>query len=131
MKRKYVVALSVLLGSATSTDAPRAADTNQTIQGLQVQCKASTDSPDLLFCAGFISGIGDLMRVNGAVINPFRKEADAPIRDERMCGQPSYGAQMQAFVNWAEKHPQLWNMPRAFGVISALSESWPCLENSN
>jgi hypothetical protein len=38
----------------------------------------------------------------------------------------TYGAARQAFVNWAEKHPEQWSKPMIVGVIEALNETWPC-----
>jgi hypothetical protein len=32
----------------------------------------------------------------------------------------------QAFINWAEKHPENWTMGGADGVILALKETWLC-----
>lgn len=36
------------------------------------------------------------------------------------------GALVQTFKNWAEKNPQEWHRPSLLGVLSALSEAFPC-----
>jgi hypothetical protein len=126
MKRINILILSVVLTIIIPTQAPRADDPKLNIQELYSQCKGKLGSADSLFCIGFISGIGDLMLVNGLGVKPFDNA-----KYESSCGRPSYGAQVQAFVNWAEKHPDLWDGPRAIGVVEALRESWPCPQNSN
>jgi hypothetical protein len=37
----------------------------------------------------------------------------------------SFGAMIQVFINWAQKHPEQWSSPREFGVVQALKETWP------
>jgi hypothetical protein len=36
------------------------------------------------------------------------------------------GAVIQAFLNWADKHPEKWARPRIFGATAAMRETWPC-----
>jgi hypothetical protein len=48
-----------------------------------------------------------------------------------LCSEPKgtvpTGREMiQAFVNWAEKHPESWSQRNIYGVALALRESWPC-----
>lgn len=81
-------------------------------------CKAENDAPERLLCLGYISGMGDTMQVMALL--------PADIKDFAMCGEASYKAMVQAFVNWAEKHPERWEDPRGSGVMSALKELWPC-----
>jgi len=38
----------------------------------------------------------------------------------------SYGATVQTFKNWAQKHPEKWSLDRLYGVIWALQEAYPC-----
>ena len=40
---------------------------------------------------------------------------------------PPPEAAAQAFVNWARRNPEQWELPFHFGVVQALSETWPCL----
>ena len=40
---------------------------------------------------------------------------------------PTFGAIIQAFVKWAENHPEAWSgAPRQLGVMAALQKTWPC-----
>ena len=43
-----------------------------------------------------------------------------------ICDKPSYGAMVQAFVNWAEQNPRDWETNRIVGVMTALRANWPC-----
>ena len=36
------------------------------------------------------------------------------------------GAMLQAFLIWAEKHPEKWSHYNGTGVLEALHETWPC-----
>ena len=83
-------------------------------------CKEEKGSPHKLICLGYISGIGDTMQVVGV------EALSDKTRDFAMCGIARYNAMVQAFVNWAEKHPKRWEEPRRFGVMAALKELWPC-----
>jgi hypothetical protein len=117
--QKTLLAFAVVIISLTKANAD-----DQNVQGLYNLCKATTDHGRYAVCVGYISGIGDIMQTNG-VMHPGAAVDPAPL-DERLCGRPSYGAQVQAFMNWAEKHPQQWQAPRQLGVLSALSGTWPC-----
>ncbi len=48
--------------------------------------------------------------------------------DLRICSTEAipYGAMVQTFRNWAEKHPEKWGARRYMGVMLALRETWPC-----
>jgi Rap1a immunity proteins len=72
-----------------------------------------------IYCIGYVSGLMDSMvGLGGAKLGP---------KNVRMCGQHvTYGAAVQAFMNWAQKNPEKWSHDRLEGVTSALSESWPC-----
>ena len=36
------------------------------------------------------------------------------------------GAMVQAFKNWAQKHPADWSTLAHDGVFDAIKETWPC-----
>ena len=93
-----------------------------TVQALLTNCKAVSGpnpglSTDANFCLGYISGVGDYLKGMGlAGTNPALS----------ICGDISYGAAVQAFINWGQKHPEHWQENRLFGVVLALRELWPC-----
>ena len=98
MTRKTFLALAVMLGCVM----PAHAD-DYNVQSLHSFCKSPKASVRDTFCLGYFAG-----------------------EDLRACGHISYGAEVQAFMNWVEKHPEQRTSPREFGVVSALSEAWPC-----
>jgi hypothetical protein len=102
---------------------PQVASANdQNIQRLYYMCQKPDGSIERTICAGYISGIADVMLLFAA--KP--KNTDTALDAFSMCGTPSHGAMVQAFVNWAEQHPEEWEKPQAAGVIIALRLKWPC-----
>ena len=85
-----------------------------TVQGLYRMCKGQ-DTSDNLMCIAYVAGVGDLLRAQGGKGEKYS-----------ICADPTYGAEMQAFVKWAEANPQEWGKDRIFGVVSALIRNWPC-----
>jgi hypothetical protein len=94
---------------------------DRNVQTLLYSCKQNTSSPDYSLCIGYVAGVGDLMDVNSTLIpeHPY-------MRPFAICGKPTYGAMVQAFVNWAEKHPEEWKDSTNFGVMLALLGTFPC-----
>jgi hypothetical protein len=81
----------------------------------------STDTQEYAMCVGYISGVGDQMRIiSGGLGEHPAFEMFA------ICGSQSYGDMIQAFENWAEENPREWADRRALGVVAALSKKWPC-----
>ena len=82
---------------------------------------------DMTYCIGFVAGIGATMSLTGSwlMTEPELKARDPGIS---ICytGILSPGAMIQAFRNWAEKHPESWGARDALGVMHALNETWPC-----
>jgi hypothetical protein len=91
------------------------------VQSLYRRCKMPEASPELGICIGFISGVGAMMNTLGVVRHQVPGVANFAI-----CGNPSYGAMVQAFLNWAEKNPREWGKKQEIGVATALGLAWPC-----
>jgi hypothetical protein len=90
----------------------------QSVQALLDMCKSSTASVQSAACVGYIAGIGDMMQMLGV-----DKEQDGTFA---ICAKPSYGAMVQAYINWAEANPKEWGTNRLFGVMLALKQNWTC-----
>jgi hypothetical protein len=103
---------------ADSVPPTQAADHQMSIQYLYEACTGA-DSALEMYCIGYISATEDAMTTIG-----IGDEAKA----FGMCSKAtvSYGAAIQAFKNWAQKHPETWSAPRYMGVALALKETWPC-----
>src|SRR6185437_4713905 len=91
------------------------------VQHLYTQCKDSASQVERAICIGYISGIGAVMKANGALLKSGGSGESA--RSLGLCGSPTNGAMEQAFKNWAEKSPQYWNEDEAVGAIVALSDT--------
>jgi hypothetical protein len=129
MTRREIFALCVVFASMIPGHTLRADEPKLNVQELYSQCMAPKDSTAAIFCLGFVSGIGDFMQLNGAERKMVSDAQWSVLSNEALCGLPTYGAQVQAFVNWAEKHPEEWGTSRVIGVVIAFRESWPCRPN--
>jgi hypothetical protein len=94
------------------------------IQSLYNICKMPPTSPEFAICVGYISGVGDTLQFMSV-----DKHRDPDVQPFAICGTPSYGAMIQAFVNWTEKHPKEWTRDRITGAMLALGENWPYKSN--
>jgi Rap1a immunity proteins len=94
------------------------------VQELYRQCK-NTGAREELFCLGFIAGVTEQLMANTIMINKNDKTLD---RSLFLCADPipTFGAITQAFVKWAENHPESWSIPRQLGVMIAIQKAWPC-----
>jgi Rap1a immunity proteins len=78
-----------------------------------------------MYCAGFLiaamSGLSLLGTANEPQFNEARKTFG-------ICPLPTVttAAGVQAFKNWAQKHPEAWGIVAYPGVVFALKETWPC-----
>jgi len=98
-----------------------AIDSSQTVQALYQSCKSPEDLPPHALCLGFIAGVGDAMQLIGVGV-----EQKPDTRPFAICGKPSYGAMVQAFIDWAEQNPRERESNRILGVMMALRANWPC-----
>ena len=128
MRRTVLVTLAIagMATASTSLGADsvpdlvslQAEDPHRSIQSLYEACTGA-DSYQQMYCVGYISATMDTMTVLGTY---------GPAQAFGICPKVfvSYGAGVQAFKNWAQKHPDAWGAPRYLGVSLALKETWPC-----
>ncbi len=132
--RSLLLALFLLTSVPTPSFAG-ADNISGTVQDLYQKC--TNTSPKQLFdeasCMGYVAGIGDLLGYYGTVWSRHKSNDDelskarrVILRTAAICGNPTYGAMEQAFLNWAKNNPEKWNWSQAGGVASALRERWPC-----
>ena len=91
-----------------------------TVQFLYRTCKDEMAANAPRFCLGYILGVGQLMAVNAGFGDNFAMCASPSGR------VPSGRAMIEAFLSWAEKHPESWSQRNVMGVALALRETWPC-----
>ena len=117
----------VLAGMMVSAGVARGDDSTYTVQKLLTDCNAPSGSPGHAFCTGFVSGVGGVMSINSYGISHFKSPQDsASVRALSTCGEATFGAEVQAFMNWAPKHPERWSEDAIIGVMRALRDTWPC-----
>jgi hypothetical protein len=120
-----VLCLTLSLGAAAS---PCPAADRHDIQQLLHDCTDEEAPENILRCLGFIAGISDMMEMNG-YLRSQSEAANEILAPYSTCAgkpRPAHGAELQAFTNWARKHPADWDGPEAAGVMVALRETWPC-----
>lgn len=98
-----------------------------TVQFLYQACKAEPVSPLGRFCLGYSVGVGQMMVLNGY---QGHEMGLCPPPTIRGTFTPSGGAMIQAFLNWAEKHPEKWAGPALVGFAVAMSTTWPCKKSN-
>jgi hypothetical protein len=123
--KAYIRAVVVLLMIASIAYADDATpERGSTVQDLYNACKSSNAVAKVI-CEQYIAGIMDVMSLVGGVdTGKVSSRMGMCVGDAYV----SYQAARQVFINWAEKHPKLWNKERDFGVMIALRETWPCPE---
>ena len=124
-----LAAATLALGSHVTTAQTTSQATESNVQWLLGKCQESPAATfNQGFCLGYVASTLYVLTAIGA--DMFTKDED-PRFVEKMkslgaCGQITYGAAEQAFVNWARKHPEHWGDPARIGVETALIETWPC-----
>jgi len=121
-KLQSLVAAIVLISMGPANAADPSADNAMTVHRLLGDCKIALGdnpaaNPNANYCLGYVSAVGDYLNAIGI------SDANS---SPSICGNISYGAAIQAFVAWAEKHPEHWQEPQLYGVTLALRETWPC-----
>ena len=109
IRRSILVALAC--GASCLTVTPACADDPMSnVQALYQACTERLGEFGSGYCGGFITAVGQALGSAGVVC--FNSATE--------------GAGRQAFINWAEKHPDKWSEARILGVESALMAAWPC-----
>jgi hypothetical protein len=127
MTRLLLLSVGLVFSLLASTPNANATDSalDESIQGLVQNCRSVATAragldPDANYCLGYISGIGDYMKGLGLSGNASMG----------ICGNVTYGASVQAFMNWANAHPERWTENRLVGVATALRQTWPCKKSN-
>lgn len=135
MRLTFVLAATLALaGCAAAIAQERRTD----VQQLYNDCKSPRGSFENTLCIGYVVGVGQQMFYAGETFRGLRKNepkdngrAIATLFLLSACSQSSVsnGAMVQAFVNWAARHPERWTDKRQIGVWEAIQNTWPCLEH--
>ena len=112
MHRLLIGALVILL----TTVAARSAEKTD-VQTLRGWCKSPARTDNFTRCLMYIVGVSDMLGMVGS---------SGKLPTLGTCGDFSYGAAVQAFINWADGHLEAWNQPMGVGAAVALHTKWPC-----
>lgn len=150
LMRSCVVAAATCLQMAVCQSAvaqasavPSGTPIRENVQALLNSCNAPDTSSDYAFCVGYVGGIGDIMRTSGIMLKSLYelKQLDKNTSTAKVLTVVSicssvpetvitHDAMVQAFKNWANRHPKNWGMNIPFSVGDALRETWPCAPKS-
>lgn len=127
-KRYLLVSVTIFAIALASTSAKCDASKTENVQALYDECNGQVE--DKLYCMGYISGVFSQMSYNRYLRYGFNDDRDAATMAKlsSVCSQiaVSNAAMVQAFIDWARKNRQSWNLDEQLGVMYALRESWPC-----
>ncbi len=120
---KWIISLLAVCCTSSSVAQIQQQDVTSTESLLQMCRVTNNNSPDRGYCMGFVTGMANMMEAIGLQgTGDFKKMygmcVSAPF--------PSGNAEIQAFINWAEKNPKQWGQSNVVGVILALASTWPC-----
>jgi hypothetical protein len=126
MKANAVAAVTSAIIASGFLSSSAAADSN--IQTLLQECNANSTSYEGFHCVGYVCGIADMMGMNGALFMHSGEGLEGLFALSACYGkpEPTCGAKVQVFRNWAQKHPEKWNIQEYVGVALSLREVWPC-----
>lgn len=119
-----IIALSIALGIVGLS--PLHA---QNVQEIRPGCRMAsggTGSSKLIgdaeFCLRLAAGISAVL-----AMNCWELENGFSPSSALTAGQPpSYGAAVQAFMNWSDKNPDKWGWHSSLGMAAAIREAFPC-----
>jgi hypothetical protein len=134
MRSAILAATIALTVPLTPTIAATKGPDYYNVQDLLRWCNSKADF-ERDTCMGYIAGASDLMTMTGGATLAFNDTFKDQGKTAGMLSVYSicprdpvtYGASIQVFKNWAEKHPEKWGQPAIFGVWVALTEIWSCL----
>lgn len=116
-KTLWASGLSLLLASATfATPASSEIVATSVFTGM---CKNTTNVAEQNFCHGFSQGVYDMYLAS-------RHPTKSPAYVCLPSPGPSRSAVIDAFVGWADNHPQFAKMPAADSIMRFLAGTYPC-----
>jgi hypothetical protein len=118
MIRSLALAVSLLVVSLTHAERPAPSS----VEGLYNTCREPEGSLKHFACAMYINGVLDMMLIVGSEPKTHAAKVAGICPKEPV----SVAAAVQAFVNWAQQHPEHWSGPRQLGAPTALADTWPC-----
>src|SRR5262252_1046129 len=122
MKRQLAFATTIVAAQCLCVGPAGAAVNFQTVHGLYRIC-SNPSHVQQSYCFGFVAGVAAAMHASTALLEGRGIHAKL-----NWCAtdSPTHEEKVQAFKNWHNRHPELWQDAPEFGVIAALQATWPC-----
>jgi Rap1a immunity proteins len=122
MASRVLVGAMLLIFSLVPTNAE---NPTHDVQELYTFCRASMSSAEYGICLGYVSGVVDMLQL----LHIHKQSHPEDTNPFEICESPSYGAVVQAYMNWAQNNPKEWSHHRVVGLLAAIVENWPCHPN--
>lgn len=129
----YVMLMGAAVIFSTIAHVPSFAASEETkwinVQDLYKQCDARQGSFDEIFCLEFVSGVARQLFTNRLALKDIKTSRDLIMMSIPSACPTSFvsnGAMVQAFSEWAKRHPEEWSATAQIGVMRAVRDTWPC-----
>jgi len=129
----YVMLMGAAVIFSTIASVPSFAASEETkwinVQDLYKQCDARQGSFDEIFCLEFVSGVARQLFTNRLALKDIKTSRDLIMMSIPSACPTSFvsnGAMVQAFSEWAKRHPEEWSATAQIGVMQAVRDTWPC-----
>ena len=100
------------------------AQAEDTAQILMMKCSGNPTGIVFTECRARISGIYDVMALNGLAEPSTFKQKMASICNNGV--SPTWNERVQVFVNWMNNHPERQEDRDTLAVMAAERQIWPC-----
>jgi hypothetical protein len=129
--KALTIGTATMIAFVSLANCANAMESANTVRMLHDECNVDDKDDDIsrVMCLEYVGAIGDQMYLIGEARSRYQgQEGRQVLRAFSVCGEPAptYKAMVQAFTDWAERHPERWSSPGAWGVMQALQEAWPC-----
>jgi Rap1a immunity proteins len=126
---RFSVLLAGLLSLGLSAAWAQQPSGGRSVYDLYQDCTGSSQSQ--LSCIRFLGGVASTMMLIGDMadargVSPGAKAALAAMGACPRANGISGGDMRDAFVHWAESHPDSSPQPEELGAMRALQAGWPC-----
>ncbi len=122
--RMTALVLSLTIGLSMTPRVSWAASDQLNVQEFLTFCNAAPGSSKRAYCAGYVTGVFELMAMNG-LNRSHNDELTTLVRSICFTGTEDTKI-IDVFKNWAKAHNEKRNELAPVGIMEALSETWPC-----
>jgi Rap1a immunity proteins len=95
----------------------------------KIYTNSATHDKEVIFCLEFVSGVARQLFTNRLALKDIKTSRDLIMMSIPSACPTSFvsnGAMVQAFSEWAKRHPEEWRATAQIGVMQAVRDTWPC-----